>query len=234
MDGTEMPGNRVTVLPMGVSAEDFGPQHRSAEVRRRLLDTVGGTEQTRILLYAGRLAREKNIRLLTETMLALGGPQARGAPDYRLLVAGRGPLEAWLLEQARGLDIRIVLLGHVSGRKEFAELLANADAFIHPNPCEPFGITLLEAMCSELPMVAPCRGGVMDYCGAQNAWLAEPDGLSFAAAVRAVFGDEATRRARVAEARRTALAHDWDKIARLFFDTYDRFHQSWEHRRAQP
>ncbi|MGO8818171.1 MAG: glycosyltransferase [Terriglobia bacterium] len=38
-----------------------------------------------------------------------------------------------------------------------AELLANSDAFIHPNPHEPFGITPLEAMCSELPVVAPSR-----------------------------------------------------------------------------
>jgi hypothetical protein len=63
----------------------------------------------------------------------------------------------------------------------------------------------------------------MSYCGAQNAWLAEPDGQSFAASLRACFDDQATRAARVIEARRTALAHDWDEIAGRFFDTYDRF-----------
>ncbi len=38
-----------------------------------------------------------------------------------------------------------------------AELLANTDVFIHPNPREPFGITPLEAMCSELPLWRPRR-----------------------------------------------------------------------------
>jgi len=165
--------------------------------------------------------------LLVDMMFALGSANGtHPAQDYRLLVAGRGPLEPWLQEQAQHLSGRIVLVGHVSDRRALAELLANTDAFIHPNPREPFGITPLEAMCSELPLVAPSQGGVMAYCGARNAWLAEPNGPSFAASVRAAFDDQATRAARVTEARRTALAHDWSEIADRFFDTYDSFYRS--------
>jgi alpha-1,6-mannosyltransferase len=232
LDETEVAGEHVTLLPMGVDADCFGPQHRSAEARRRLLDRVGGSGRTRLLVYAGRLSREKNIRLLVDMMLALlSANHTRQAEDHRLLVVGQGPLEPWLQEQARNLGGRIILLGHLSDRKALAELLANSDAFGHPNPREPFGITPLEAMCSELPVVAPSDGGVMAYCSAQNAWLAEPNGTSFAASVRAGFADQAVRMARVTEGRRTALAHDWDKIAGRFFDTYDRFYRS--HRAEQ-
>ena len=219
-----IPFPHVTVLPMGVEAGDFGPQHRKPEVRRRLLNLVGGDARTRLLLYAGRLSPEKNIPLLVEMMMALDGvSQAHPAEDFRLLVAGRGPLEMWLAEQATLLRGRIVMLGHLSDRGKLAELLANTDAFIHPNPREPFGIAPLEAMCSELPLVAPSQGGVMAYCGPRNAWLAEPNGPSFAAAVRAVFQDDARRAVRVAEGRRTALAHDWSRIAEQFFHTYEDF-----------
>ncbi len=69
----------------------------------------------------------------------------------------------------------------------------------------------------------------MAYCGAQNAWLAEPNGPSFAASVRAGFDDQVTRAARVTEGRHTALAHDWNEIAGRFFDTYDSLYRS--HRR---
>lgn len=232
LDGADVAGDRVTVLPMGVDTDSFGPQHRSAEARRRLLDRAGGSGRTRLLVYAGRLSREKNIRLLVDMMFALASANGtRPAQDYRLLVAGRGPLEPWLQERARHLNGRILLLGHVSDRRALAELLANTDAFIHPNPREPFGITPLEAMCSELPLVAPSQGGVMEYCDTRNAWLAEPNGPSFAASVRAGFDDQATRAARVNEARRTALAHDWNGIADRFFDTYDRFCRS---HRAEP
>ena len=227
LDETEIVGEHVTVLPMGVDAQSFGPQHRSAKTRQRLLQKVGGSDHSRLLLYAGRLSREKNIRLLVDMMSDLcNGNGMRQAHDFRLLVAGRGPLEPWLQGQAEHLNGRIVLLGHVSDRTVLAELLANTDAFIHPNPREPFGITPLEAMCSELPLVAPSRGGVMAYCSAQNAWLAEPNGPSFADSVRAVFNDPSTHAARVSEARRTALAHDWNEVAGQFFDTYDSFYRS--------
>jgi alpha-1,6-mannosyltransferase len=218
----------VTVLPMGVDAECFGPQHRRLETRRRLLEKVGGNDRARLLLYAGRLSREKNLQLLVDMMRTLADA-CGGQPmdDYRLLIAGRGPLESWIQEQAHRLSGRIVLLGHVAGRQQLAELLANADAFIHPNPREPFGITPLEAMCSELPLVAPSQGGVTDYCSAQNAWLAEPTGPCFASAVRACFKDQASRLARVTEGRRTALAHTWNSVAARFFATYDEFHQSF-------
>ncbi len=225
LEATEAVGEHVTVLPMGVDAAFFGPQHRSPEGRRRLLNRVDGNDRTRLLLYAGRLPREKNIGLLVDMMLALGSAKGTdGAHDYRLLVAGRGPLEPWLEEQARRVGGRIHLLGHVADRTVLAELLANTDAFIHPNPREPFGITPLEAMGSELPLVAPLQGGVMSYCDAQNAWLAEPGGPAFAASVRAIFTDPVTRAARVSNARRTALAHDWNQVAAQFFDTYDNFH----------
>jgi alpha-1,6-mannosyltransferase len=226
LDETGVVGANVTVLPMGVDADSFGPEHRSAEARRSLLDIVGGSEGTRLLLYAGRLSREKNIDLLVDMMRALTTTNGtRAAHDYRLLIAGRGPLEPWLQEEARNLNGRIILLGHLTNRKALAQLLSNCDAFIHPNPREPFGITPLEAMCSELPLVAPSHGGVMAYCDAQNSWLAEPNGPSFGSAVRAVFDDPMTRAARISQARLTALAHVWDKVAEQFFNTYDRFYQ---------
>jgi len=220
----ELAHEPVTVLPMGVDTRDFGPQHRSAEARRALLVRAGGDGRTRLLLYAGRLSPEKNIPLLVDMMRALDAKNPEGlGRDYRLLVAGSGPLEAWLRQQAQRLEGRLVLLGHIAGRKELAELLANTDAFVHPNPREPFGIGPLEAMCSGLPVVAPAYGGVMAYCNAQNAWLAEPSGRAFAAAVRACFSDHTLREARVCAGRHTALAHDWDRVAGLFFAAYDSF-----------
>jgi glycosyltransferase involved in cell wall biosynthesis len=115
------------------------------------------------------------------------------------------------------------LLGHLADCKALAELLANTDAFIHPNPREPFGINPLEAICPTLPVVAPSRGGAMTYCGDRNAWLDEPNGPSFAASVRTRFNDQATRAARLAEGRRTALADDWSEVAGRSSDTYDSF-----------
>ena len=66
-------------------------------------------------------------------------------------------------------------------------LLANADAFIHPNPREPFGIAPLEAMASGLPLVAPSSGGVMSYATEESAWLAPPDPENYARRIQEIF-----------------------------------------------
>jgi alpha-1,6-mannosyltransferase len=211
----------VIVQRMGVDVHDFSPARRSRRVREELLEGVGGGEGDKLLLYAGRLSAEKNLSLLVQTMARL----ADGAATYRLLVAGDGPLKEWLrCESEHVAPGRVHLLGQVGSRAELADLYANCDVFIHPNPREPFGIAPLEAMASGLPLVAPDTGGVLSYADRTNAWLAAPEGEPFAAAVRAVFSDESVRRAKLDAARRTAEDHAWEKVAAGFFKLYDELH----------
>jgi glycosyltransferase involved in cell wall biosynthesis len=144
------------------------------------------------------------------------------AAEYHLLFAGDGPRAAWLKNRAEeNFAGRIHLLGHIGIREDLASLYANCDALVHPNPREPFGIAPLEAMASGLPVVAPRAGGVLSYAHPGNAWLANPAATDFAAAVREVYADAATRNARIEQALRTAAHFDWPQIAAIFFDLYD-------------
>ncbi len=76
-----------------------------------------------------------------------------------------------------------VYLDHERRRDRLATLFANVDAFLHPNPREPFGIAPLEAMAAGTPLVAPNSGGVTAYAHAGNAWLSEPTGEGFARSI---------------------------------------------------
>ena len=116
----------------------------------------------------------------------------------------------------------------MSDREALAELYANVDAFVHPNPREPFGIAPLEAMASGIPLIAPDRGGVTSYASDANAWLAEPTPEAFAAAVRratglAPHGEElpAAREQKLSAARQTARGHRWPVVARGYFELFD-------------
>ncbi len=82
------------------------------------------------------------------------------------------------------------MLGQINDTETLANLFANCDAFVHPNPREPFGITPLEAMASGLPVVAPNSGGVLSYANSENAWLSEPTAECFSEAIRDIFVDE--------------------------------------------
>jgi alpha-1,6-mannosyltransferase len=208
----------VWVLPMGVDLETFSPALRSEVVRDRLLGRAGGGRRSVLLLYCGRLAREKNPGLLLDMLERLA---SGGEADYRLVIAGDGAMRRELEQRCAGrLAGRVCFLGHLRDRRELAALEANCDVFVHPNPREPFGIGPLEAMASGLPVVAPASGGVLSYAGPRNAWLATPDGDAFARSVRSIVGNPEDRRRRIAEALRTAASYSWPAIADRFLDLY--------------
>jgi len=199
---------------MGVDADGFSPGRRSEAVREGLLRRVGGSAHTRLLFYAGRLSPEKNIGLLLDTMRILASDRSA---DYRLIVAGEGPVAGRL---GNSVD-RIWLCGNLA-KDTLADYLATCDVFVHPNPREPFGIGPLEAMASGVPVVVPNAGGVLEYASRDNAWLAAPGAASFAAAIRAAaHGDPA----RIAAASETIMRFHWREATRRYFDAYDDIHR---------
>src|SRR5262249_16835802 len=72
MASTEVKHKRpVFVVPMGADCKVFDPDRKSPKVRHELLGKVGGQANSVLMLYAGRLAAEKNLELLLETMKRL-------------------------------------------------------------------------------------------------------------------------------------------------------------------
>lgn len=206
------------VLPMGVEIDAFDAARRTPENRAALCERAGARLDERLLLYAGRVSPEKNIPLLVDMMERLPQP-------YRLLVVGAGPLLDWVGEAMRErAGGRVSFLGHLRDRAALANVYANADVFVHPNPKEPFGIGPLEAMASGVALVAPDAGGVLSYASDANAWVVPPTGERFAAAVQSVFADSALRERRLRAARQTAEAFTWDRVADQFFALYDELH----------
>lgn len=215
------PDIRVHTCPMGVSVESFSPQLRTEAKRRELFGSFAEAPQgsARLLLYASRVSAEKNIPLLLDMMDVLTRDLS---VVYRLVVAGSGPQEAAVAREAEQRNPgRSIFLGHVPDRVVLADIYANCDALVHPNPREPFGIAPLEAMASGLPVVVPNAGGVLSYANPSNAWVGEPNGQEFARAVRQIFADRRLREAKTAEALRTAADFDWSRSTQRFFDLYD-------------
>jgi alpha-1,6-mannosyltransferase len=215
----------VHVVPMGVDLAGFSPERRSPALRAALARRLGLAEPFDLVLYAGRLAREKNLPLLVETLAIRHGLAA--ARPTGLVVAGSGPLEPALTDiTASGRIGPALLLGQVSDRHALAELYASADAFLHPNPREPFGIAPLEAMASGVPLVAPRAGGILTYASDANAWLAAPVPAAMAAALADALEPGAQRTGRLVAARARAAGFDWPAVCRDVFAVYDVIHGS--------
>jgi glycosyltransferase involved in cell wall biosynthesis len=212
-------GHKVTrgvwVRGMGVDVERFTPERRSMAFRDSLQRAVGADEGTGLLLYAGRLAPEKNLDLLLDMLEQL--PRTA----CKLLVAGDGPARQEFLDAAKQrVPGAVVYSDHERDRDRLANLFANVDAFLHPNPREPFGIAPLEAMAAGVPLVAPNSGGVTTYAHGGNAWLTEPSGAAFAECVQEILQSPEKRILRVVAARETALRFGWPAVCAEFHALY--------------
>ncbi|MBX3570064.1 MAG: glycosyltransferase family 1 protein [Rhizobiaceae bacterium] len=153
-----------------------------------------------IFLYVGRVAVEKNL----PAFLDLDLPGSK-------VVVGEGPELPHL--RRRYPDVHF--LGLRSG-EALAGLYAAADVFVFPSRTDTFGIVLLEALASGLPVAAYPVTGPADV-------LADGRGGVLSEDLRAAaLGALAVRRN---EARRKALAFSWDACARLFLDHARQAHE---------
>lgn len=145
------PSERIRVLPNGVDCARFYP--RPLELRQSVRVQLGLPLDQRVLLWAGRLDREmKGLDRLVATARALPA-------GIRMVIAGDGPFRDWLVKELESLpgDRRPLLLGKVENP---AEIFGIADAFLFTSKVEPFGLVLLEAAASGLPIFAfDCEGG---------------------------------------------------------------------------
>jgi glycosyltransferase involved in cell wall biosynthesis len=166
--------SRVVVVPNAYDAARFTCQERTrADVLR--------------LVSVGRLAPEKGFDVLIE---AVGVALTRGL-ECRLSVVGAGPEEDRLrgLIEHLGLEDRVRLAGALDGDHLLTEL-RDADVFVSSSHREGFGVAILEALATGLPVVATQSGGPMDFIGPEDGLFVPPgDADALARAIDSIAGD---------------------------------------------
>ncbi len=189
-------------LPLGVDTELFKPSRGDRDALRRRL---GVSPDERLLVFAGRPAREKKLEVLVGAVERLGH-------TYKLLFVGAGG--------GAPVSDRAIALDYVRDPVELAGVLASCDAFVHANDSEAFGLVVLEAMACGLPIVGVAAGGVgetVDDEVGQLAARSEP--AAFAEAIEALFARDPA--AIGAAARRRAVErHGWDVVFRQLCGIY--------------
>lgn len=152
-----------------------------------------------IFLFVGRLAIEKNVG----AFLALDLPGTK-------VVVGDGPDRARL--QAMAPAARF--LGTRTGQA-LAEAYAGADVFVFPSLTDTFGIVLLEALASGLPVAAYPVTGPLDVIEGTGAGVLDTDLRAAALAALAVPRELC---------REVALRYSWAESARQFYANIDAAH----------
>ena len=157
LDREDLPDDLVTVIPNGVDTAVFraGTTEEKAAARGRLGIPPGAF----VIGGIGRLVEQKNFSLFLEVLSRVFSLN----PDAVAVLAGTGPLEGDLMDQAARLGIRdrIHFVGHVSDRTGLYHAL---DVLLMTSLFEGTPMVLLEAMSSALPVVATSVDGIAEVC----------------------------------------------------------------------
>ena len=198
---------RLRYWSRGVDTAQFSPVHASADWRAQ----IGVPANVTVLLYVGRLAREKRVADLVPLLRSLDGAH--------LVVVGDGPARAELEQAFSGLPATFT--GYLRG-PDLARAYASSDVFVFPSDSESFGNVVLEAMASGLPVIAPAAGGVSDLVehGTTGRLVTPLDADDLRDAVGAYLRDSELRRFHGQAARRAALARTWSRQQHLLLSHY--------------
>jgi len=179
---------KLRIMVPAVDLERFRPGPHDPEMRRRLTSS----EDDPLIGIVGRIDREKGVDLVVEAVAALTGPAARA---HLVVVGSPGFDSGEYLEQLKADAGR--LLGdraRFAGRiDDIPTVLRTLDVVVNASVAEPFGLTVLEAQASGVPVVATRSGGVTDYLTDGDNALLVPvgDAEALARALEAVLGDGA-------------------------------------------
>ncbi len=192
----------------GVDTSLFHPKKRSTAMRQRL---TGGHSRAPLAVYVGRLGFEKHLDRLQILL--------RSIPNLRLALVGDGPARAQLEQQYQ--SDRVVFAGFLKG-EELAAAYASADVFVMPSTTETMGFVTLEAMSSQVPVLAARAGGTTDLIrDRENGILFDPmNSVTLVEGMRELLNDKALRQRLGAAGRKRAEQQSWEQETHSLLESY--------------
>lgn len=205
-----VPADRIGIWSRGVEHALFNPARRDPAWRRAL----GYSDEDVVLLFFGRIVREKGTACFAETVREL---RQQGLA-VRPLVVGDGPARAELAGQLG----EAVFLGHLDG-EELGRAVASSDILLNPSLTEAFGNVNLEAMAAGLSVVSANVGSASALItDRKDGYLVDSDPHTFADAIVRLANHPATRRRVGRNAVATARAYRWSDVLDDVIRTYRR------------
>jgi glycosyltransferase involved in cell wall biosynthesis len=201
-----VPRERIEIIHNGVDVDQFrpGPSER---------DAFHLPQGIPLALFVGDIrSPRKNLDTVLKAM--------QRVPKIHLVVAGDTKRSlAPSLAKSLGLEDRTHFLGKTPN---VAGLMRSVDLFVFPSRYEPFGLVVLEAMASGLPVIASkCIGAVAPFDDVVELVDDPDDADALASSVSALL-DSPERRARMSQsARQKVLAFSWTETTRAYLKTYE-------------
>jgi glycosyltransferase involved in cell wall biosynthesis len=216
----------LSIMARGIDTELFHPNKRCLELRARW----GVNQKELVVLYVGRLAKEKNITLVIQAFQKMKSD----IPSAKLVFVGEGPLE----KELKLACPEAIFTGNQHG-ESLAKHYASGDLFLFPSITETYGNVVPEALASGLAVVA------FDAAAAAQLITHGTNGTLITLKDEAAFIDGAQRLAKdkslMSKYRKSAHEHiqqrSWPSVGRALEQTLYRIvkqHSQGQKTEAQP
>lgn len=158
--------NRTKILYNGVDFNKFNKK-LSVDEKKKLKESLNIKNSDRIILFCGRTVEEKGVKELIEAFKLIK------KDNYKLIIIGNSGFadnleteyEKNLKLSIKGYEDRIFILGHIDN-KELYKYYNTSDVAVFPHKCEEaFGLTIVEAMMSEIPIITTNVGAIPEIVG---------------------------------------------------------------------
>ncbi|MDP3066627.1 MAG: glycosyltransferase family 4 protein [Methanobacteriaceae archaeon] len=115
------------------------------------VEKIKGSERKQDILFAGRLIKEKRVKLLIESLIKT----KEDIPNIKCLIVGEGPEKEHLVQltQKLGLEKNVEFLGFMKNHPDLMSLMKSSRVLVLPSKREGFGMVVVEANASGIPAI---------------------------------------------------------------------------------
>jgi glycosyltransferase involved in cell wall biosynthesis len=201
-----IPETKIDEIPYGVNPHYF------KSISNKMHDPIR-------LLFVGRFAKQKNVPLLLNAFKLI---IEKKQWNIELNIVGDGEEKNKIIAQIKEdkLEEKVVLHGALRGEKLY-EIYSNSDIFILSSVFESFGIVLIEAMASGLPIIASDILAVRDVIeGGKTGLLAKTTPRDFAEAIEKLLNNSPLREELGKNALEKANEYTWARTVQKFENVY--------------
>lgn len=202
---------QLRLFPHGTDIEMFNPRHRSPTYWDRF-GRNGGPK----VLYVGRVAKEKDLDILTEVYDQL----ACRRPECTLAIVGDGPFLETMKRRLRHRNV--VFTGFLLG-EELGRAYASSDVFVFPSTTDTFGNVVLEAMASGLPVVISDKGGPKEMVqhGRTGLVTKARNSTDLLRGIESLLDNQEMRRQMSVHVRAYAESRSWERVYHTFWNAHE-------------
>jgi len=206
----------IIVIPNGVDTLRFHPTNRLF-YRDQIRQKHGVSRSEPVLMFSGGDWERKGVRYIIEALPLLS------KRNVKLIIIGGGDEKFYgQLAELRQVRERIIFISHSSVLWEY---YAASDVFVFPTIYEPFGLVIIEAMASGLPVITSRVAGAADLIidGVNGLLLREPSDVNdLAAKIELLLSNAELRKTMGEHAREAVEDFSWDWVAQKTIDVYNR------------